>query len=128
MEHDDTMWLPIYHLALSPVLDASAESSHDSILISWKIPEGSVTGFKVACKHSDTDLTLMKILDATKTKATFTGLNEDSEYALEVCAVNGTVESEAVVLVSKTLETEEKNDKTEEITSEFVQGGDVVVD
>lgn len=114
--------MAIYSLAPSPVLDASAESSEDSITISWKIPEGSLTGFKVICKHSDPDLTLMKILDATKTKATFTGLNEDTEYALEVCTVNGTVESEAVSLVSKTttLKSEEKNDEKEDIESEFI--------
>ncbi len=81
-----------------------------------------MTGFKVICKHSDTDVTLMKILDATKTKVTFTGLSEDTEYALEVCTVNGTVESEAVSLLSKTtaLKSEEKDDEEEDIKSEFI--------
>ncbi|XP_038056107.1 uncharacterized protein LOC119728107 [Patiria miniata] len=87
------------------VLDAAATGTNDSIHISWRNPEGPITGFKVVCKSTDPDTELVKIVDSGKTKASFSGLNAASAYALEVYTLNETIESEAVSTETMTTET-----------------------
>ena len=87
----------------NPVLDATlAEITDSSFTVSWKKPDGPITGFRLECKRAGSDQSEARILDSEKTSVRFSGLEAGAEYTVEVFSLNKSVESEAVALAGKT--------------------------
>lgn len=86
------------------VLDASLESAMTSITVTWKSPEGQMTGYHVKVSPSDAKKSSLKIKDVALTTAEFEGLTPNKEYKVQVVTVSGETESEKVTLEGMTSE------------------------
>eukprot|EP00057_Strongylocentrotus_purpuratus_P029281 XP_011683755.1 PREDICTED: uncharacterized protein LOC105447430 [Strongylocentrotus purpuratus] len=84
------------------VLDASLESAMTSIKVTWKSPEGQMTGYHVKISPSDAKKSSLKIKDVATTTAEFEGLTPNKEYKVQVVTVSGETESEKVTLEGTT--------------------------
>ena len=83
-------------------MDAILESTADTIIASWTHPEGELSGYKVRISPADAKKSVVKIKDASKTRAEFSGLTPAKKYKVDVVAVSGEVESEKVTLQETT--------------------------
>ncbi|XP_041483693.1 uncharacterized protein LOC121430484 isoform X5 [Lytechinus variegatus] len=84
------------------VLDATIESALTSIKVTWKSPEGQLTGYHVKVSPSDAKKSSLKIKDVATTTAEFEGLMPNKDYKVQIVTVAGETESEKVTLEGKT--------------------------
>nr|XP_054772356.1 uncharacterized protein LOC129280349 [Lytechinus pictus] len=84
------------------VLDATLESAMTSIKVTWKSPEGQLTGYHVKVSPSDAKKSSLKIKDVATTTAKFEGLTPNKEYKVQIVTVARETESEKVTLEGKT--------------------------
>ena len=92
------LYVFIFDTAPNKVTDLSAESTTDTIKLTWKAPSGDKTGYKVTCDPPDSSKSAVSIDDGKTTQAEFKGLTAGKEYKLAVRAVCGDLESDGVEL------------------------------
>ena len=86
----------------NPVIEATLESTSDTIIASWTQPEGELTGYKVRISPSDANKSVLKIKDPSTTRAEFTGLTPAKKYKVDVMTVSGETDSQKVTLQEST--------------------------
>ena len=87
----------------------------DSITITWSPPEGTQTGYKVACTplsaemeepSVDTSSGFIKTTDSSCREVMAEGLEPDTEYKIEIWALSGDMEGEKLTEMAKTMTTD----------------------
>lgn len=84
------------------VTDLSAQSTTDTLTLTWKAPSCKATGYKVTCNPPDCPESEVKIDDLQTTQAEFKGLSVGKEYTVAVVTVNGEMMSDGVELKTNT--------------------------
>ena len=97
--------LSIIHSQISEpntVVDSTIESTVSAVTVTWKKPEGKLTGYRVKISPSHAKNSTLKIKDVNATSAEFEGLKPNKEYKVEIVTISGDEESEKVNLEDKT--------------------------
>ena len=93
-----------------PVQEATVEANDSSLTINWSTPEGAIhTAYKITCRQKETseEEAELRFVNSQKTMVTFSGLTPETEYEIEIYAVNGKAESTGLMKsVSTTAVTE----------------------
>ena len=79
----------------------------DTIIVSWKTPDGDVTGYRLTCAPKDAKESAgqeLKVDDAKAKMATFEGLSEDTEYVIKIYTLSGDRESDRAKVSTTTSE------------------------
>eukprot|EP00057_Strongylocentrotus_purpuratus_P029280 XP_011683754.1 PREDICTED: fibronectin [Strongylocentrotus purpuratus] len=89
-------------LRILPVIGHSTSSGTDHLEISWKKPDGDVTGYRAVLQPAEGDNPEMKLDGDDKTTVKFTGLSPGREYNVEVYTTHEDKESDKVSIVGRT--------------------------
>lgn len=80
------------------VKDPKAESTLDTIQLTWVKPEGEVTGYRVVCQPKGGERSDVKLDGGDETSHELAGLVAGREHEMEIYTVNGEKESEKVTI------------------------------
>ncbi|XP_030838662.1 uncharacterized protein LOC105447429 isoform X2 [Strongylocentrotus purpuratus] len=109
-------------LRILPVIGHSTSSGTDHLEISWKKPDGDVTGYRAVLQPAEGDNPEMKLDGDDKTTVKFTGLSPGREYNVEVYTTHEDKESDKVSIVGRTeSESNQVKDPKAESTLDTIQ-------
>ena len=83
------------------------EVTADTITVSWKTPEGAVTGYRLSCGLKDAKESSgqeMRLEDPKAQSATFEGLIESTDYLIRIYTLSDERESDRAKVNAKTSE------------------------